>query len=122
MSVATVEPMHPAPVRGHLRLVPMPEADVEVSGSTRLRITRRGRLAATLSLVVAMAAVTVITLALVLPASATTEVVVQPGQTLSEIAAIQLPQVPLDRAIVQVQMANDMSTLQVQSGQTLQIP
>ncbi len=122
MSVATVEPIHLAPTRGHLRLVPTLETKVEAGRSTRLRITRRGRLAATLSVVVALAAVTVITLALVLPASATSEVVVQPGQTLSEIAATQLPNLPLDRAIVQVQLANGMNTVHVQAGQTLQIP
>ncbi|MGC1206678.1 MAG: LysM peptidoglycan-binding domain-containing protein [Ornithinimicrobium sp.] len=122
MSVAAVEPIRLAPVGGHLRLVPTLEMDVEADVPTRLKITRRGRLAATLSVVLALAAVTAITIALVLPASATSEIVVQPGQTLSEIAATQLPGLPLDRAIVQVQLANEMNTVHVQAGQTLQIP
>ncbi len=122
MSAVTVEPIQLAPVGGHLHLVPTLERGVDEDNSGRLRMTRRGRLVATVSVVVALAAVAVITLALVLPASAAREIVVQPGQTLSEIAATELPSLPLDRAMVQVQLANDMNTVHVQTGQTLQIP
>ncbi len=120
MSAVTAEPIHPAPTGRHLRLVPAPEA--LFAPAPRLQITRKGRLVATIGAVVALAAVAAITLALVLPAAAASEVIVQPGQTLSEIAGSELPGVPLDRAIVQVQLANDMSSVQVQSGQTLVIP
>ncbi|MGB3764144.1 MAG: LysM peptidoglycan-binding domain-containing protein [Ornithinimicrobium sp.] len=120
MSAVTAEPIHLEPTGRHLRLVPPLEARTQPR--QRLQITRRGRLVATISVMAALAAVAAITLTLVLPASGSSEVVVQPGQTLSQIAASELPGVPLDRAIVDLQLANDMSTVHVQSGQTLQIP
>ena len=58
----------------------------------------------------------------VMPAAPNESVVVQAGQTLSQIAASELPELPLDRAIVQLQLANDLNTLQVAAGQTLVIP
>jgi hypothetical protein len=77
-----------------------------------------------LTLAVTLAVVATLMLASVTTgsASASSEVVVRPGQTLSEIAATQLPELPLDRAIVAVQRENQMNTLQVQAGQTLVIP
>ncbi|MGB3257209.1 MAG: LysM peptidoglycan-binding domain-containing protein [Ornithinimicrobium sp.] len=120
MSAVTAEPIHLEPTGRHLRLVPALE--VRTEPRPRLHITRRGRLVATMSVMVALAAVAAITLTMVLPASGAREVVVQSGQTLSQIAASELPGVPLDRAIMDLQLANDMSSLHVQSGQTLQLP
>jgi LysM repeat protein len=49
-------------------------------------------------------------------------ITVEAGQTLSEIAASQLPALSLGDAIVEIQMANGLSTDQVHAGQTLAIP
>lgn len=119
---ATIERYPATPVRRHLHIVGSPEEshpDVRTPG---MRMTRRGRLVITLSVMSSLLVAAAVTVALVLPAGASTDVVVQPGQTLSDIAANALPAVPLDRAIVQVQLANDMNSLHVQAGQTLHIP
>ena len=49
-------------------------------------------------------------------------VVVQHGQTLSEIAAVHLPGLPVGQGVVEIQLANSLNSLQVQAGQVLQIP
>ena len=49
-------------------------------------------------------------------------VVVEPGMTLSQIAAEQLPELPLDRAMVDIQRANRLSTTDIAVGQELVIP
>jgi hypothetical protein len=89
-----------------------------------LRFTRRGRLAITL-----MAAIAVATMAMVLATSvdaappqidhATT---VSAGQTLSEVAATQLPGLPIGDAVAWIQLANGLNTSQVHAGQSLLIP
>lgn len=88
------------------------------------RLTRRGRLVSAL-----LAAVAVATLAVVLATSvdaaapqidhATT---VLSGQTLSEVAATQLPSVPIHNAVAWIQLANGLSSSQVHAGQSLLIP
>lgn len=128
--------------RGHLRLVgPGQLADTgkavtapdlpplclvrePVAAPARMRITRRGRLAVTGTVTLLLALGLAAIVGSVLPAGASTveTVVVQPGQTLSQVAATELPGMPLDAAIVQIQLANEMNTLQVQAGQTLEIP
>ena len=47
---------------------------------------------------------------------------VQSGQTLSEVAAAQLPQLPLADAVARIQVANDLAGSDVHAGQTLLIP
>ena len=47
---------------------------------------------------------------------------VQQGQTLSEVAAQQLPQLPIADAVARIQVANDLPTNQVHAGQALLIP
>ena len=89
-----------------------------------LRFTRRGRLAITL-----MATIAVATLAMVLATSvdaaapqidhATT---VSAGQTLSEVAATQLPSLPIRDAVAWIQLANGLNTSHVHAGQSLLIP
>lgn len=128
--------------RGHLRLVhpgeledtgvgatapaptPLRVVPEEPSAPVRMRITRRGRLVVTGTVTLLLAVGVAALVGSVLPAGASTAetVVVQPGQTLSQIAATELPELSLDSAIVQIQLANDMNTLQVQAGQTLEIP
>jgi LysM repeat protein len=87
-----------------------------------LRITRRGRLALTSSLTLVVALVVASVIGLLGPAGATTSVVVEPGMTLSQIAAEQLPDVPLSQAIVDIQQVNRLSTTSVAAGQELVIP
>jgi hypothetical protein len=104
---------------GHLRVVGPEESR---PAAVPLRITRRGRLALTgtvaLVLVLAFASL----LGALSPAGATTAVVVEPGMTLSHIAAEQLPELPLDRAMVDIQRANRLSTTDIAVGQELVIP
>jgi hypothetical protein len=87
-----------------------------------VRITRRGRLAL-LSLAVALAAVLG---AVGLRGAGATEplptVTVGAGQTLSELAARELPQMSISDGILAIQLANDLSTAQVRAGQELLIP
>lgn len=116
----------PAPVAasarrpgGHLRLV---AADERRSPARALRITRRGRLAVTST----VALVLVLALASVLgtwgPAAATSAMTVQPGMTLSQIAAEELPELPLSQAITDIQRANNLSGTSIAAGQVLVIP
>lgn len=76
-----------------------------------------------------MTGVTVVTLAVVLASAvdaagpqidhATT---VSAGQTLSEVAAVQLPSLPVNDAVARIQLANGLNTFQVHAGQSLLIP
>jgi LysM repeat protein len=110
------------PAERHLRLVSPDETVRPTPPSARLRITRRGRLAIT-GAVTALLVVTAGGLAgAVMPPSEAATVTVEPGQTLSEIAATTLPDLPLDRAVVELQVANQLSSVHVQAGQTLVIP
>lgn len=88
-----------------------------------LTLTRRARLLMTLTAAAALVAVIAAALG-VFPAMAAGghTVVVQPGQTLSHVAVAELPELPMDRAIVQIQLANEMNSLDVQAGTVLQIP
>lgn len=115
---------------GRLRLVGPDERATTRPPQTRgsasgrpLRLTRRGRLTLTLAST-SVAAALVATMSGLVPAfgeAPAREVVVRPGQTLSQIAATELPGLPLDRAIVQIQLANQLNTVHVQAGQRLQI-
>ncbi|HKJ12554.1 MAG TPA: LysM peptidoglycan-binding domain-containing protein [Ornithinimicrobium sp.] len=114
-------PVAPGLRERHLRLAPAAGA-----GGRRQeqvwRLTRRGRLTLTVSLTLAVVAALVSATLMLGPASASSEVVVQPGQTLSEIAATHLPHLPLDRAIVTLQRENQLNSLHLQTGQTLVVP
>jgi hypothetical protein len=89
-----------------------------------IRFTRRGRL------VMAVAAsVAVLALAMVLAASvdaAAPEIdhatTVLAGQTLSEVAAVQLPSLPIPDAVARIQLVNGLNSSQVHAGQSLLIP
>ncbi len=49
-------------------------------------------------------------------------VTVESGQTLSEIAVRELPGMPVQRAVVALRMANELSSSQIVPGQKLVIP
>ena len=116
----------PAPRgRAHLVLVPTgPDAlGPARTERPRLRLTRRGRLVVAL-LVAAVLAVTAVAAA-VQRAGATSEprvVTVQPGQTLWGIASRELPDLPVTSGIVELQLANSLSSSQIHVGQRLVIP
>ena len=87
-----------------------------------VRITRRGRVAL-LVLVVALAAVLgLVGLRGAGAAEAPVTVTVDAGQTLSEVAAAELPGLSISEGILAIQLANDLSTAQVSAGQELVIP
>ena len=108
--------------RGHLRLVPT-GPDV-ASPRRHSRITRRGRLAVTLLVTVAVVVLATSLASAVASPSGVGQpaVTVRPGQTLSEVAAAQLPQLPVRQGVVQLQLANDLTSLQVHAGQVLVVP
>lgn len=132
MSAAVAWPDAPVgPVRGrrdHLRLVGRDGG--AATGESRagrapggVRLTRRGRLAVTAVVALALSTVAAALVLLMAPAGAApAEVVVGPGQTLSQLAATHLPELPLDRAVLQIQVANSLSTSDLQAGQTLLVP
>jgi spore coat polysaccharide biosynthesis predicted glycosyltransferase SpsG len=48
--------------------------------------------------------------------------IVSAGQTLSEVAATQLPSLPIRDAVARIQLANGLNASQVHAGQSLLIP
>lgn len=111
------------PVRPRLRLVPGLPIASSTGAAPRLRLTRRGVLAIGTVLTAMTVLCGVLVVHAVAPAPAgPTSVVVQSGQTLSEVAHDALPQLPVQEAVVRVQLANDLNSLQVSAGQTLLIP
>ncbi|WP_298885657.1 LysM peptidoglycan-binding domain-containing protein [uncultured Serinicoccus sp.] len=121
--VADVAPRRPT----HLRLVG--EDDRRPSRAVRrrlragrLHLTRRGRLAVTATTGLVLAAVIWSMVGLLGPAGASTSVTVERGETLSQIASEQLPELPLSRAVTAIQRANSLSTTSIAAGQELVIP
>ena len=129
MSAAGAWDVAPAPLRvpgrvarPHLVSVPCGSDAVAVPGAP-LRITRAGRLAITsVALVVLVAA----TIALFSGGASATVIdhstTVQGGQTLSQIAAQQLPGLPVADAVARIQVANDLTSSEIHAGQSLLIP
>ncbi len=91
----------------------------------RLRLTPRGRLVRSL---LVFSVLTLIALARWSPATEADQLtvdrhrVVRPGQTLSQIARAELPQLPIREAVVRLQLANNLAAPEVSVGQTLAIP
>jgi len=87
-------------------------------------LTRRGRLVITLMTIVAAATLAMAVAATVdaAPPQIDHVTVVSAGLTLSEIAATQLPTLPINDAVARIQLANGLNTLQVHAGQSLLIP
>ena len=108
--------------RPHLVLVPTGR-DAARAAQPPLRLTRFGRLVVAL-LVAAVVSLLAVGLAGQL-ASASGEpriVTVTAGQTLSGIAARELPQLPVTDGVVELQVANSLSTTEIHVGQQLVIP
>jgi len=93
-------------------------------GLPAIRLTRRGRLVITLMTIVAAAtlAMAVATTVDAAPPQIDHVTVVSAGVTLSEIAATQLPTLPINDAVARIQLANGLNTFQVHAGQSLLIP
>ncbi len=121
-------PTHPAELaprmpdgRPRLRLVPTgPQVG---DASAALTMTRRGRLlrsglVAAVTLAVAWTVVSAITAG----AAAAHVVTVTRGQTLSEIAARQLPDLPVRDGVAALQLANGLNTSDIHAGQVLTVP
>lgn len=104
---------------GHLRAV---GAQERAPRQEQLHITRRGRLALTATVALVLVLALAGLLGTLSPAGASTAVVVEPGMTLSQIAADQLPGLPLSQAVTDIQRANKLSTTDIAAGQTLVIP
>jgi hypothetical protein len=49
-------------------------------------------------------------------------ITVSAGQTLSEVAAEQLPRLPINEAVARIQLASGLNSSQVHAGQSLLIP
>ena len=109
-----------APRRPHLVVLPGGAGRPAQAGP--VRITRRGRLAL---LALTLAIVAVVGLVGMRGAGAAEPLptlTVAPGQTLSEIALAELPEMSISQGILAIQIANQLSTAQVSAGQTLVIP
>ncbi|WP_068401208.1 LysM peptidoglycan-binding domain-containing protein [Kribbia dieselivorans] len=110
----------PTARRPHLRLVP--ELGAPASAPV-VRLTRRGRLLRAALVAVVMAALALGLVAYVGgSATAQQQITVEPGQTLSEIAAVQLPDASIADGVVRLQVANNLTSAQVTAGQRLVIP
>lgn len=106
------------------RLVSLPTGEsVREVAQPALRLTRAGRLvlSSAVVLIALVAAFVAFTGGAVASAPAET-VTVQQGQTLSEIAAQHLTGMSVATGVSQLQDANDLSSAQVQAGQTIVIP
>ena len=118
--------------RAHLRLVSTGEMgalesgvrSVDRGGRAHVRLTRRGRLAITVLVTAA-----VVTLAVTLSSGAFASVptiqrtvTVSAGQTLSEVAVVQLPQLSVHQGVNELQLANNLTSQDVHAGQVLRIP
>lgn len=114
-----VHPARPARSR-HLVSVPTGDA-VPERATTSLRLTRRGRLAITVTTML-VASVAGATVAFGGQATTPQQVTVEPGQTLGQIAEAELSQLPTREAVARLQVTNDLSTSHVHAGQVLTIP
>lgn len=128
MSAALAWDVAPAPVRVPVRparpqLVSVPCAEQVEVGPAPLTLTRAGRLAITAT----VAAVVLFLVVTLLSGGASATVIdhsttVSTGQTLSDIAVRELPQLPVADAVARIQVANDLTSSHVHAGQTLLIP
>ncbi|WP_427385171.1 LysM peptidoglycan-binding domain-containing protein [Janibacter sp. G56] len=110
------------PTRPRLVLVPT-GADAVARPAVRLRLTRTGRLAITVMIVLISLVAAVLMAAGVGSAAAPAPTVtVEAGQTLSSVAAAELPELPVDRAIAEFQVVNNLAGSQVRAGQELIVP
>lgn len=114
-----------APTRPDLRLVPTGREARRQSSAARpaLRVSRFGRLLLTVAvLVVAVALAVTVLGAGSASAGIDHTVTVRSGQTLSEVAAHELPQLAVSEGVAQIQLLNHLSSAEVHAGQQLAIP
>ena len=130
MSAAVAWELAPAPRRMPSRTV-RPQLRLVLPGERRVapmrvatRISRRGRLLATLTVLAAAATLGVTLSSSVMASGPQIQSVttVSAGQTLSEVAATQLPSLPINEGVARIQLANGLNTTQVHAGQSLLIP
>ncbi len=128
MSAAVWDPagLSLVPQPRHLTLVP---TRTTVGGRAGLRLTRWGRLAITLTLLVvvlSVAATAVVRVGALGSSAGATSIqsiqTVRPGQTLSEIAARELPAMTVREGVARILLANNLSSSEIHAGQTLAIP
>jgi hypothetical protein len=112
-------PLGPPYARPQLRLVP---TGPEVAGPP-VRMTRRGRLVRTVVVLAVVLAVTWSVVTAVTAGAAGPQLVtVTPGQTLSEIAARSLPDLPIRDGVAAFQLANGLNSSDIHAGQVLTVP
>ncbi len=108
------------PTRPRLTLI---EGGAAEPAGTGLGLTRRGRLVLLVLVALAVAAVLAVTGTGGAGADVPERTVtVLPGQTLSEVAAAELPELSISEGIVAIQLANSLNTAQVSAGQELVVP
>jgi len=115
-----VAPLEVRPGRPALHLVSRGSSAV---ARPAVKVTRFGRLLITAS---AVAVVTLLALTILgvgaAGASIDHRITVGAGQTLSQVAAAELPQLPVSEGVAQIQLANQLNSSQVHAGQELAIP
>lgn len=127
MSAAAAWELAPAPGRMPSRTV-SPQLRLVGPGERALvpttRLTRRGRLLITVvvSAAVLALAVSLATSVMAVAPEIDHATTVFAGQTLSEVAAAQLPGLPINDAVARIQLANGLNSSHVQAGQSLLIP
>lgn len=108
------------PPRARLTVLP----PLQEASRPRLRITRRGRLLVTLLGLGAVSLVALVLAARLAASQPTPErvTVIRSGQTLSQVAGEELPQLPVELAIARIQAANSLNSPELVQGQSLVIP
>ncbi|HET7397991.1 MAG TPA: LysM peptidoglycan-binding domain-containing protein [Intrasporangium sp.] len=118
-------PRPAAPARPRLVLVPTGASAVRAAREARpaLRPTRFARLLLALLVAAALGLLAVTVAGSFASASGHSRAVtVEAGDTLSQIAARELPELPVADGVVQLRLLNELPTSEVHAGQTLRIP
>ncbi len=111
--------------RAQLRLVPPPAPEAATrTGVRRGGLTRRGRLVRTLAVFTVLAVIVLMRVAPLGPGELAVDhaVTVRSGQSLSQVAAEQLPDMPVAEAVRQLRSLNDLSGDVIYAGQSLLVP
>ncbi|WP_239100472.1 LysM peptidoglycan-binding domain-containing protein [Phycicoccus sp. CSK15P-2] len=125
MSAIAWEPTtgYPAPAPRRPRLTVVPDPAVSAPARPALRLTARGRV-----VLLVLAALLVAGVVGVRgtggagAAEAERVVTVSAGETLSEIAATEMPGLTVTEGVLAIQLANGLNTAQISTGQELVIP
>lgn len=96
----------------------------ELAKQPALRLTRQGRLAVTLVVfaVACFAALCFVAQMAQVPSQGPHVTTVRPGQSLSQIAAVEFPLLPPGQGVARIRLANSLNTVDVVPGQRLIIP